>query len=380
MAGSAVVIGAGVGGLSAAIALRGRGWDVTVYERAPGLEVVGAGLAMAPNALRALDRLGLGGAARALAALQGDAGIRRADGRWLSRTSAEAALARYGEPTVVLHRAALLDVLSSAVPDQVLRLGVTASVADADAGTVVTDDGQAVTADLVVAADGMRSATRAGLFPDAPAPAYAGVTSWRIVVPAPDGPVPSTESWGRGKVFGTAALADGRVYCYATAVAPAGGHAPDEQAELARRFAGWHDPIPRLIASADAVVRTDIMSLPALPACFDAGRVALLGDAAHAMTPNLGQGACQAVEDAVTLAYEVGRAPVAEALPAYSAARRPRTATVAARSRRITALTRFESPAAVAARDGALWLAGRLGPNVVLRQMDDLFAWRPPGD
>jgi 2-polyprenyl-6-methoxyphenol hydroxylase-like FAD-dependent oxidoreductase len=96
------------------------------------------------------------------------------------------------------------------------------------------------------------------------------------------------------------------------------------------------------------------------------------------MTPNLGQGACQAVEDAVVLAYEVGRAPVADALPRYTAARRRRTAKVAARSRRIANLTRIANPVGGAARDGAIWLAGRLGPNVVMRQMDDIFTWRPP--
>ena len=111
------------------------------------------------------------------------------------------------------------------------------------------------------------------------------MTSWRIVVNRPTSEVLPTETWGRGKVFGTAVLADGRVYCYATAKAPAGERAPDEKAELARQFAGWHDPIPALIDAADKVLRTDIHCLARPLGRFGSGKVVLLGDAAHAMTP-----------------------------------------------------------------------------------------------
>jgi 2-polyprenyl-6-methoxyphenol hydroxylase-like FAD-dependent oxidoreductase len=376
--GSAAVIGGGIGGLAAAIALRARGWDVTVFERAPALTEVGAGIAVAANALTALDAMGVGPAVRSLSALQGAAGIRRRDGRWLSRTSAEEAEARYGNPTLALHRAALLKVLADAVPASALRLGAEAALVDPAAGLVSVGGGAPTAYDLVVAADGLRSAARRVIFPASPDPVYAGVTSWRIVVDAPSSPVVAAESWGRGTVFGMAVLADGRIYCYATAVAPEGGRAADEKAELARLFAGWHDPIPTLIDAADTVLRTDIRCLPSIPPRFHSGRVALLGDAAHAMTPNLGQGGCQAIEDAVVLAHEVGRAPVDAALPAYSAARRDRTASVAARSRRITGLTRVANPAGVALRDGGMWLAGRLGPNLVMRQMDDVMSWRAP--
>ncbi len=112
----AVVVGAGIGGLTAAAALRQQGWAVTVLERAASIEPVGAGLAMAPNALRALDVIGVGDPVRKLAAFQGSGGIRTKTGKWLSRTSAEAAEQRYGDPTVLLHRADLVGLLAEKVP------------------------------------------------------------------------------------------------------------------------------------------------------------------------------------------------------------------------------------------------------------------------
>jgi 2-polyprenyl-6-methoxyphenol hydroxylase-like FAD-dependent oxidoreductase len=370
----AVVIGAGVGGLAAGVALQRRGWDVTVLERAAALENVGAGLAVAPNALKALDALGLGDEIRALAALQGEAGISRPDGRWIARTDAARAEARYGDPTVVIHRAALVGLLAGALAPGTVRTGVPVTGVDAEAGRVVTADG-VHEADLVVAADGIDSAVRGTLFPDHPGPVYTGVTSWRIVVEHPGGTLRPMEMWGRGTVFGIAALGDGRVYCYSTAPAAPGERAADEKAELLRRFGRFAEPVPQLIRAADAVLRTDIRCLDRPLERFHSGRVALLGDAAHAMTPNLGQGACQALEDAVVLAVNADRPA---GLAVYSAARVPRTTQVAAASRRISRMTQLTSPAAVWARDAGMTLAGRLGPDLVLRQMDPVLGWHPP--
>ena len=144
---------------------------------------------------------------------------------------------------------------------------------------------------------------------------------------------------------------------------------------MLRIFGRRPAPIPQLIESADSVVRTDIRCLPAPLERFHEGRVALLGYAAHAMTPNLGQGACQAIEDAVVLAAYADR-PAGLAL--YSAVRVPRTTAVAAASRRIGRLTQVANPVAVWLRDSAMRLAGRWGPNLVLRQMDPVLSWRPP--
>jgi 2-polyprenyl-6-methoxyphenol hydroxylase-like FAD-dependent oxidoreductase len=373
----AVVIGAGIGGLTAAAALERDGWAVTVFEQAPSIEPVGSGLAIAPNALRALDTIGVGDEVRKLSAVQGEAGIRRPDGRWLSRTSAEEAWTRYGDPTVILLRSALVDLLSVRLSPGALRVNTRVESVDPEGGRVTTSEGD-IAADLVVAADGIRSSTRKALFPGHPDPVYAGVTSWRLVAPADDTPgaVPAGETWGRGLLFGVMPLAHGQVYCYATAAAPAGERAPDEKAELIRLFGGWHRPIPALLAATgpDAVLRHDLYSMDTPLPAFHRGRVALLGDAAHAMTPHLGQGACQAIEDAVVLAHHAGHAGLA----AYTADRLERTTRIARRARAIGRLTRWRDPLAVSARDAMLLLVGRLGPNVAFRQFDDVFDWRPP--
>jgi 2-polyprenyl-6-methoxyphenol hydroxylase-like FAD-dependent oxidoreductase len=372
----AIVIGAGVGGLAAGVALQRKGWDVTVLERAAALENVGAGLAVAPNALKALDALGLGSEIRALSALQGEAGITRPDGRWIARTDAARAEARYGDPTVVVHRAALVGLLAGALAPDTLRTGVAVTGVDPDTGRVSTADGE-LTGDLVVAADGIDSAIRARLFPEHPGPVYAGVTSWRVVVPHPGGALRPVEAWGRGTVFGIAVLGDGRVYCYATAPAPPGARAADEKAELLRHFGGFAAPVPELIRSADAVLRTDIRCLDRPPDRFHHGRVALLGDAAHAMVPNLGQGANQAIEDAVVLASVCDPAgDVVRALAVYDAQRRRRSQGVARSALRASRYgQQLRNPLALRARNT---LMGLVPPRVAVRMASAVAAWEPP--
>ncbi|HEV7932889.1 MAG TPA: FAD-dependent monooxygenase [Actinomadura sp.] len=160
----------------------------------------------------------------------------------------------------------------------------------------------------------------------------------------------SSESWGRGERFGYAALPNGRVYCFAVANA-AEGEPEGGLAELRRRFADWHDPIPALLdaASEDSVLHHDLYELPPLRNYVEC-KIALVGDAAHAMTPNLGQGACQALEDAVVLAQAVDDSG---GLTEYARQRRPRTQMIAARSRRIGAVAQWSSPLAVALRNTA---------------------------
>ena len=242
----AIIVGGGIGGLATAVALDQRGWQVEVLERAPAFTEAGAGLSLWPNALRALDRLGLGDTVRGRAVLTGQAGIRDAAGRWLSRSDTAELERRFG-PTALVHRADLLADLRAAVPGESLRSGITVRAVRPD-GTVRHSGGES-RADLVVGADGLRSVVRSSVWPDAPAPRYVGYTSWRLITP----PVPvgeSCESWGRGERFGYARLPDGRVYCYAAANAPE-GEAGDGLAGLRRRFGGWHDPIPALLAAAD---------------------------------------------------------------------------------------------------------------------------------
>ncbi|MEU3166924.1 FAD-dependent oxidoreductase [Streptosporangium sp. NPDC006930] len=427
----ATVIGAGIGGLAAAVALQRRGWDVTVFERAASLEPVGSGLAVAANALKALDTFGAGDEVRELSVVQGSSGIRRSDGRWLVKTSVEAASARNGGDSVVLlRRADLIDMLFSRLTPGTVRLNARVSEVDAENGVVTLPDGE-VEADLVVAADGIHSVIRSALFPGHPAPRYAGVTSWQVLVPAEGVPGQAYESWGRGRVFGVMPLAGGASYCYATDAVPAGGGGGDRLAELRRLFGDWHSPIPELLAAAspEKVLRNDIRYLATPLPAMHRGRVALLGDAAHAMTPNLGQGACQAIEDAVVLAHVVGdgerftggtgangasAVPVGESrattggtaratgrgrgaydgntgsgraaggngegdlLAGYTAARLERTSKIVARSAAICRATRMRGPLAVRLRDAMVTLSWRLAPSSVNGPMDEVFGWTPP--
>ncbi|QKG19301.1 FAD-dependent monooxygenase [Actinomadura verrucosospora] len=389
----AIVIGGGIGGLTAAAALHAHGWTVDLHERAATLEPVGSGLAIGPNALRALDTIGAGDPVRALAALHGEGGVRRADGRWLSRTSIQTAADRYGDPLVVTLRAALVDLLADRLPDGALHLDSTAALAspgDAAAPATVTTAGGEQAADLVVAADGIHSPARTALFPGPSPIRYTGLTAWRAVTRAPAGGLTPAEAWGRGLVFGINPLAGGRAYLYATAPAPEGARAPggDERAELIRLFGGWYDPVPALLESVepDVVLRNDVYHMPRPLPAFHRGRVALLGDAAHPMTPNLGQGACQAIEDAVVLAHHAtaatrtGAPDLPGALAGYTAARRRRTTQVMRRSHHLARLTALTGAVPVAARDTAVRLAGLLGPTALVRQGDMIFRWRPPTD
>lgn len=238
-----------------------------------------------------------------------------------------------------------------------------------------TDAGE-LTAGLVVGADGIGSVLRDRLFPDQPGPRYAGHTSWRTVVAPPRHRGEPGETWGRGQVFGTMPLADGRVYWYATANTPPGRRYDDSRDELLRRFGGWHAPIPELITSAapETILQLDIADMHTSLTAHHRGRVVLIGDAAHAMTPNLGQGGCQAIEDAVVLADLLAEAhgDIPGALATYTATRAPHTAAVVRRSRRMGAAAQWSSPPAVLLRDTALAASGRLLPDAAIRILDGI--------
>ncbi|MER7767687.1 FAD-dependent monooxygenase [Kitasatospora sp. NPDC096140] len=382
----AIVIGGGIGGLAAALALHRQGVPVTVHERAASLEPVGAGLALAPNALRALDRLGVGARLRSLANSHPAVGLRHPSGRWLARTDTATFEACFGDTIAAVARAEVIAALVDALPEGTVRTDSPASLVSPGSATepavVRTPDGERSAA-LVVAADGIRSATRGLLFPRHPGPRYSGFTTWRTIVTPARRPAAVGEVWGRGRLAGVVPLADDRVYVYGAALAPAGAAAADgdEKAELLRHYGTWCAPVPQLLALAepDRVLRHDVWDLADPLPAHHLGRVALLGDAAHAMCPFQGQGACQAIEDAVVLAAPLTPAtdPVTT-LPAYTAARLPRTTTIVTGSRRIGDLVALRTPVATLLRSTALTLAGLLPARALLSRSARTYDWQPP--
>ena len=379
-----VIVGAGIGGLAAALALRRAGQRVEVYERAAVLGGVGAGVTLQPNAVLALRRLGIGERIERAGAILRAGALLRRDGRPLSelpREMSEALLAELGAPIVGIHRATLHELLLEALGRDAVRLARTcAGYAPQENGVRVRfDDGTDVACDALVGADGLHSAVRAQLAGAGP-PAYAGYTSWRGVSADRCGLAPDFggEMWGRGERFGGCAIDGGRFYWFAVANAPAGEREPDparRKARLLERFADWGNPVPELIRSTPEqdILRTDIADRPPL-ARWGEGRVTLLGDAAHAMTPNLGQGACQAIEDAYVLGRELAHASSPEAgLRAYESARRARANAVVVAARRLGAIAQWRSPLACALRDA---LVGAVPAALLKRQL--LQGWRLP--
>jgi 2-polyprenyl-6-methoxyphenol hydroxylase-like FAD-dependent oxidoreductase len=360
----AIVIGAGIGGLSAAIALRRAGVEALVFERARELKELGAGLSLTANATKALNGLGLTDALRGLGIPIGVAEIRAWRGEVLSRIPTWQLDEKVGARSAAMHRADLQGALLRELGNEAVRLGAACRGLEQEGEGVRAffDDGTEERADLLVGADGLRSTIRRGLLGDGN-PRYAGYTAWRAVVAPEDELVPADEAWevwGRGVRFICTQIGRGRVYWAVSKNAPEGEHdvstgvAKDALLELC---AGWLEPVEELIAATEkaAILRTDIYDRDPVRKRWGKGRVTLLGDAAHPMTPDLGQGACQAIEDAVALVECLEeRENIEAALELYEARRTRRTAALVRGSRRVGRIAQLQNPLACCLRDAAL--------------------------
>ncbi|MFH8569255.1 FAD-dependent oxidoreductase [Streptomyces sp. NPDC017993] len=343
MTGSAVVVGAGVGGLATALGLRRAGWAVTILERRTELERYGTAFGIHPTAQAALDRLGVGESFRARAVPYRNARIRTPQGKVMARLPLERIERKAGRPELLISRPYLIDALLAelrAFGDVPLKVGENVS----DVHALLADN------DLVVGADGIRSAVRAACSGGGRSgPRRLGAVAWIGVADFDSGMY--GETWGPGRFFGMTPIEPGRTNWYATVP-----EATTSQ-ELRRMFEGWHDPIPRILAETDPAtwIRYEMRHLfPALPAFVDHGKVALVGDAAHAMTPNLGQGACTAILDAEALTRAVaahGTAALPSALRTYDAERRRSAQRIAFASRN---LHRFMSTERTRLRDALI--------------------------
>ncbi|HEX6533730.1 MAG TPA: FAD-dependent monooxygenase [Gemmatimonadaceae bacterium] len=373
------VIGGGIGGLGAAIALRQRGIAAHVYESAPVLREEGAGPAVSTNAMQVLGRLGLADLVLAAGVPLERFEVSDARSGPLQRLDFADAARRHGAPTVAIHRRRLRDILAAQVPASHVHTGATCEgVAEAgDRAEARFAGGKVIDADLVIGADGLRSTVREYVAPGR-TPRYSGQTSLRGVASLELPPAlqrVARETWAPGMRFGFVPIGKGEVYWFATFDAPAGGTGRSTHAELPmkRLCATFPSPVADIVAATDAtrVIRTDVYDLVPF-AGWSRGRVVLLGDAAHAATPNLGQGAAQAIEDAWVLADRLANAAtVEEALRAYEAIRRPKARFVVRRSWSVGRLAHLANPVGRAVRN----LLVRLTPeSVERREYDRLFA------
>ncbi len=349
------IIGAGIGGLAAACALRQRGIDVAVYERASELGEVGAGIQLGPNSVKVFRALGLGEALRKNAFEPINmVSITWDEGRLRSREPLKAiATAQYGAPYMTAHRADIHNILRDGAGDTALHLGMNCVGAATVNGTAVARfaDGSAIEADAVIAADGIRSAIRAQHFGKDQA-RYTGMMSWRCMVPMDCMPTrlsPSGVTLERGEYFGWIGP-NGHVICY-----PIGGKGdvlnifaghyteqwveeswsvPSSREELIAAKASWNEALIDMFRRVENVFKWGIYDRDPLSE-WTRGRVTLLGDAAHPTMPTLAQGANMAIEDGYVLARQVARHgnDVEAALRAYSAERLPRTTRITLQSR-----------------------------------------------
>jgi 2-polyprenyl-6-methoxyphenol hydroxylase-like FAD-dependent oxidoreductase len=350
-----VVVGAGIAGLATGHALRRLGYQVRLLELESQLRAEGAGLTLWPNALRAMSALGLEEAVGRCARVLEDAVTMTPDGRVVSRLPMDRLRCRFG-PLVSVHRPELLGALRDSYGAPVEF----SSQVDAVDGRLSVH-GEPIEADLIVGADGINSVVRRLLAPEVFV-RPAGYGAWRGVAASGSAtPGGASETMGRGKRFGLVPLTGERTYWFAVLGSEA------SEADLAREYAGWHEPILDVLAAPGIGERSylPLADLPVLPRWHRA-KIVLVGDAAHAMTPNLGQGAAQALEDVASLAHHLEHQPPAQALPAYVDQRKRRAELIVARSRAFGRLAQASGAVAVPLRAALL---GRTPQAIVWRQL-----------
>jgi 2-polyprenyl-6-methoxyphenol hydroxylase-like FAD-dependent oxidoreductase len=374
MSGKILIAGGGIGGLTLAALLHRRGRECLVMERSPRFAPIGAGLVLQPNAVKALRIGGIEEAILSRGSKMERMQIRDDRGRVLSTVEAADFRDRFGSGVFGFHRATLHEALLALVPEASIRLGAAVrACGESSSGVFVElENGERIDGSALIAADGLRSAIRGQKIRDGE-PLYSGYTSWRGVTSRgnlwPSGAM--SESWGRGARFGLVAIDGDRLYWFATANVAAGGR-DTGKGELLKRFTGWHAPIREVIEQTpdDAILRTDIADRDPVDR-WSEGRVTLLGDAAHPMTPNLGQGGCQAIEDAVVLDLCLSAtADIAAAFKDYETRRIERTARVVNEARRFGRIGQAEHKALRALRDAAVRLTPRA---VTLRTVGWLY-------
>jgi 2-polyprenyl-6-methoxyphenol hydroxylase-like FAD-dependent oxidoreductase len=384
----AVVVGGGIAGLASAASLTRSGWRVTVLEAADDFSEIGAGFGLTPNGLTALATLGLGQRAVAASRPLTMAGTQDSHGRWLMRFDADStgpnALRMYGMQRRELHSLLLEAAGAATLRRSAAVRAVEPGASDGESARVhfdVAGAPQTLEADLVVGADGVRSTVRGLVAPESRI-RYSGMSSWRGI--AEDRDLIDDRfaiMWGPGAEFGAVRVNAREVYWYGYVRMSAGTRHADEHRAAIERFAGWAEPVPQLLGRTQPsrVLRHDVYSLKPTAHRYVNERLVLVGDAAHAMLPTMGQGVNTALEDAVTLGRLMGsveNAGLGTALTRYGEARYRRTRDIQNRS---AMAARFGSSVTsaplVAVRNQLI----RLVPNrAASSAAASLFRWQPP--
>jgi salicylate hydroxylase len=335
------IIGGGIGGLTAARALRQRGFEPRIYEATPELKEIGAGIALHPNAMKALRSLNLEGPVRSVAWESEYQVVRDGkSGRVLTKTPQRGYLERrFGATGCTVHRADLLDVLAAALPADTVRLGArcVSVESDSECATARFSDGTEIEADIIVGADGIHSAVRASIIgPDAPR--FTGKVCWRLLVPLR---MVAGDDWSNytlwlgphgsvivyrvrhGELVNVVAHCDNDTWTEESWTRQC------DRSEVLHNYADWHESLLRLFAAGELHYKWALFERDPLP-FWTRDRVTLLGDAAHPMLPYLGQGAAQAIEDGCVLAMALSvlADDPAAALKLYEQSRLPRTTRV----------------------------------------------------
>lgn len=356
------IIGAGIGGLSAAIALQQLGQKVRVYERASELKEMGAGIVLSANAIKALEKLGVADQVRQAGSPVKKAEIRTPGGKLLVNIPVHKQAERYGTYSYLAYRPDLQRILYEKLDSDTVELGKKFSRLEQDREYITSmfEDGEMVKSKILIGADGVHSRVRQNIIEDSPL-RYSGFTAFRGISRFEDDRFPvelggGFEAWGNGKRFGFSHLGKGRVFWFAAINTPQGKllDAPNKKLVALEHFKSWWGPISDVIDSTDEenILAHEIFDRKTIKK-WHKGSVTLLGDAAHPMLPNLGQGGAQAMEDALILTRYLKRFPqdVERALSHYEQARIPRVTKIVGGSRMMAKMMQLENPVAIKARN-----------------------------
>jgi 2-polyprenyl-6-methoxyphenol hydroxylase-like FAD-dependent oxidoreductase len=371
------IIGGGIGGLTLAIAMQKKGLGVKIYESASRFRPLGAGIALAANAIKAFADIGIAddiiSAGKKIKKMYG----KDSKGDVLSFTDAEYLTEKYGVVNnFTIHRADLHDVLTRLIQPGTIEFGKTCSDFEQNKDvTIQFSDGTKTQADYLIACDGIHSVIRKKLLPQS-LPRYAGYTCWRAVIDDMPGGFNSeetSESWGSGRRFGVVPINKDRVYWFATLNAKPNDPAMKAYTnkDLSACFKDFHFPIPELLAKTkdEQLIWGDIIDIRPIGQ-FAFGKVLLLGDAAHATTPNMGQGACMAIEDAATLANGLVKYEPEEAFQKFQTHRIARTTKIVNQSWQFGKLAQIENPILRTVRNSIFKMTPK---RVIEKELQKLF-------